>query len=61
MKIVVIYKWARDPEDAAVRGDGSVDWRGAKMAAGEDDPAAVAVGLALGERCRRRCGRPDDR
>lgn len=47
MKIVVIYKWARDPEDAAVRGDGSVDWRGAKMAAGEDDPAAVAVGLGL--------------
>ncbi len=47
MKIVVVYKWARDPEDAAVRGDGSVDWRGAKMAAGEDDPAVVAVGLAV--------------
>lgn len=44
MKVVVIYKWARDPEDAAVRGDGSVDWRGAKMSAGEDDPAAVDVG-----------------
>lgn len=47
MKIVVVYKWARDPEDAAVRSDGSVDWRGAKMAAGEDDPAAVAVGRAV--------------
>lgn len=47
MKIVVVYKWARDPEDAAVRGDGSVDWRGAKMAAGEDDPAAVAVARAV--------------
>jgi len=47
VKIVVVYKWARDPEDAAVRGDGSVDWRGAKMAAGEDDPAAVAVGRAV--------------
>jgi electron transfer flavoprotein beta subunit len=47
VKVVVIYKWARDPRDAAVRGDGSVDWRGAKMAAGEDDPAAVAVGLAV--------------
>ncbi len=47
MKIAVVYKWARDPEDAAVRNDGSIDWRGAKMAAGEDDPAAVAVACAL--------------
>jgi electron transfer flavoprotein beta subunit len=47
MKIVVVYKWARDPEDAAVRNDGSVDWRDAKMVPGEDDPAAVAVGQAL--------------
>lgn len=47
MKIVVVFKWARDPEDAAVRSDGSVDWRGAKMAAGEDDPAAVAVGRGV--------------
>lgn len=47
MKVVVVYKWARDPEDAAVRSDGSVDWRGAKMVAGEDDHAAVTVGLAL--------------
>jgi len=47
VKVVVAYKWARDPEDAAVRGDGSVDWRGAKMAAGEDDPAAVAVACSV--------------
>lgn len=47
MKTVVVYKWARDPEDAAVRSDGSVDWRGAKMTAGEDDPAAIAVASAL--------------
>jgi electron transfer flavoprotein beta subunit len=47
MKIVVAFKWARDPDDAAVRSDGSVDWRGAKMAAGEDDPAAVVVGRAI--------------
>lgn len=47
MKVVVLYKWARDPEDAAVRGDGSVDWRGAKMSPGEDDPAAVAVGRTV--------------
>ena len=47
VKIVVVYKWARDPEDAAVRADGSVDWRGAKMAAGEDDPAVLAAGRAI--------------
>jgi electron transfer flavoprotein beta subunit len=47
MKIVVVFKWARDPDDAAIRSDGSVDWRGAKMAAGEDDPAAVVVGRAV--------------
>ena len=47
LKVVVVYKWARDPEDAAVHSDGSVDWRGARMAAGEDDHAAVAVALAL--------------
>lgn len=48
MKIVVVYKWARDPDDAAVRADGSVDWRGAKMVPGEDDPAAVAIARTLG-------------
>jgi electron transfer flavoprotein beta subunit len=47
VKIVVAFKWARDPEDAAVRSDGSVDWRGAKMTVGEDDPAAVAAGRAI--------------
>jgi electron transfer flavoprotein beta subunit len=61
VKVVVVYKWARDPEDAAVRADGSIDWRGAKMTAGEDDPAVLAaardiaaaggtvVGLAIGD------------
>jgi electron transfer flavoprotein beta subunit len=43
VKVVVVYTWARDPEDAAVRTDGSVDWRGARMTAGEDDPAALAA------------------
>lgn len=47
LKIVVPYTWARDPEDAAVRADGSVDWRGARMAPGDDDPTAVAVGRAI--------------
>lgn len=43
MRVVIVYKWARDPGAAAVRADGSVDWHGAKMAAGEDDPAALAA------------------
>lgn len=47
MKVVAVYKWARDPEDAAVRTDGSIDWRGARMAAGEDDPAVLEVARAL--------------
>ena len=47
MKAVVVYKWARDPEDAAVRADGSIDWRGAKMTAGEDDPAVLEVGRSI--------------
>ncbi len=47
VKVVVVYKWARDPEDAAVRADGSVDWRGAKMTAGEDDPAVLDAGRAI--------------
>lgn len=43
VKVVAVYKWARDPEDAAVRADGSIDWRGAKMTAGEDNPAVLAA------------------
>lgn len=49
MKIAMIYKWARDPEAATVRLDGSVDWRGAKMAAGEDDPAALDAAKTMAE------------
>jgi electron transfer flavoprotein beta subunit len=49
MKVVIVYKWARDGANAAVRADGTVDWRGAKMAAGEDDPAALAVAKRLAE------------
>jgi len=47
VKIVVIFKWARDPQDAAVRSDGSVDWRDARMVPGDDDPAAIAVARDL--------------
>lgn len=47
MKTVIAYKWARDAKDAAVRSDGSVDWRNAKMTAGEDDFAALEAAKAI--------------
>ena len=47
MKAVIIYKWARKLEDAAVRSDGTVDWRNAKMTAGEDDFAALEAAKAI--------------
>lgn len=49
MNVVIVYKWARDPEDALVKADGSVDWRNAKMVPGEDDGAALAVAQELAE------------
>ncbi len=49
MKAVVIYSWSRDPEAASVRSDGSVDFHRAKMAPGEDDPAALDVAKAMAD------------
>lgn len=49
VKVVIVYKWARNPADAVVRADGSLDWRNARMAVGEDDPAALAVARQLVE------------
>ena len=47
MKAVFVYKWSRTAADALVRADGSIDWRNAKMAAGEDDPAALAAAVRI--------------
>jgi electron transfer flavoprotein beta subunit len=47
VKAVIVYKWSRNAADALVRADGSIDWRNAKMAAGEDDPAALAAATQL--------------
>lgn len=47
MKIVVVFKWSKNPEDARVGSDGSVDWRGAKMAVSDDDPAAIQIARNL--------------
>lgn len=60
MKSVIVFKWAKNPQDARVSANGSVDWRSARMAVSDDDAAAVAVardivvggdivGLALGD------------
>ncbi|EFL51535.1 Electron transfer flavoprotein alpha/beta-subunit [Solidesulfovibrio fructosivorans JJ]] len=49
MKTVIVYKWARDAKDAAVRNDGSVDWRNAKMSPGEDDFAALEAAKAIAD------------
>lgn len=49
MKIVVVFKWSRNPQDARVGVDGTVDWRGVKMAASDDDPAAMEIASAIAE------------
>ncbi len=48
-----MFKWLRNPEDARVGADGSVDWRAAKPAVSDDEPAAAlaAVALAFGGEC----------
>jgi electron transfer flavoprotein beta subunit len=47
LKTIVIYKWARATASASVRRDGQVDWGTAKMAASDDDPAALDTAKAL--------------
>lgn len=49
VKLVIVYKWARNQADVMVRADGSIDWRNAQMAAGEDDPAALAAARQLAQ------------
>jgi len=47
MKSIVVFKWLRNPQDARVGMDGSVDWGAAKMSASDDDPAAILVAKDL--------------
>lgn len=47
MTTVVVHTWARDPGNALVRPDGTVEWRSTKLVPGEDDPAAVSVALDI--------------
>ena len=49
MKIVVAYKWACDPQEAAVGADGSVDWSRAKPGISDYDPVAIELARRLAE------------
>jgi electron transfer flavoprotein beta subunit len=49
MKIVVAYKWTRDPEEATVRADGTVDWSRAKPGISTYDPVAIELARRLAE------------
>ena len=43
MSIVVAYKFARDPADASVAPDGTVDWSRARPSISPDDAVALAL------------------
>ena len=47
MKIVVVFKWSKNPEDARIGSDGAVDWGGARMSVSDDDPAAIQIAKEL--------------
>jgi len=51
--IVVAYKWAPNPQDAAVGSDGSVDFTRAKSAISEYDPVAFELARQVAD-CHRR-------
>ena len=47
MRIVVAYKWTRDPQEATVRADGTVDWSRAKPGLSAYDPVAMELARQL--------------
>lgn len=49
MSVVVTYKWAANPQDASVGGDGTVDWSRAKASVSEYDPVAIELGRGLAD------------
>lgn len=50
MRIVVIYKWAANPQEATVGPDGKLDWSRATATISEYDPAAIQVARTLADR-----------
>jgi electron transfer flavoprotein beta subunit len=49
MRIVVAYKWAPNPQDAAVGEGGVVDWSRAKPGISEYDPVAIELARRLAD------------
>jgi electron transfer flavoprotein beta subunit len=49
MRIVVAYKWTRDPQEATVGADGTVDWSRAKPGLSAYDPVAMELARQLAE------------
>lgn len=49
MKIVVVFKWSKNPQDARINAEAVVDWRGVKMAVNDDDPAAMELAVNLAD------------
>lgn len=47
MTIVVAYKYAANPQDAALSADGRIDWSRAKEAISDYDPVAIQVARGL--------------
>lgn len=47
LKTVVVFRWTKNPQDAIVKADGSVNWAGVKMAPTDDDPAAMKIAKTL--------------
>ncbi|MDR0593590.1 MAG: hypothetical protein LBG60_10135 [Bifidobacteriaceae bacterium] len=49
MRIVVLHKWAPDPQEATVGADGSVDFSRAKAAVSDYDAVAIQCGRQLAD------------
>lgn len=49
MSIAVLYKWAPNPQDAAVGPDGCVDWSRTKASLSDYDPVAIEVGRKVAD------------
>jgi electron transfer flavoprotein beta subunit len=49
MRVVALYKWAPNPQDAQVDPDGIVDWRRAAEALSEYDPVAFEIARSFAD------------
>ena len=47
MKVVVVFKWCKNPQDALINASGGVDWPSVKLSANDDDPAVMEVAKAI--------------